>query len=429
MSATLGLLATMAVQAYVALSNQKWNSENARVIRDIQREYKKDAQNKQMRRDCEKFKRSRELQMQMEFESQQERIKSLNQDFLNSFKKMAHNATLKSHYPLKVSPYIIGRTVLPISNAQLSSIREELLCILTTSNNNAFNKDVLPYLDEMLCQAVALYWNGRSKNSVCYYQGIWNNNKDYCDEDIENVKAVINSPTLTLTPFFIKSVDGQHHMHLKVRLWGMECDRCELTDTGIVYPSLPTSYTTEDIQTLLINIYQLAICVVGQLVDVFYWTIGNQTPVFPHLVANGAITISQKLKDELTENYTELYKVLALGCAPDIKMLPTKDNETFRCNAMASMFNFPERSINFLKSCLELTKVSDTSSQIIEQAVQTLYYTRAEDKHMPISLIDVRRLDYDDMALVTTLIGLAYKSGNTQVAERLTTLISRKIRL
>ena len=203
MSVTIGLLITLGVQAGVALANQKWNSENAKAIRDIQRTYKKDAQNMMLRRDREKFEHARELQMQMEFESQQERIRSLNQDFLNSFKKMAHNATLVSHYPLKVSPYVISKTVLPISDAQLSNTRQEVLCILTTSNNSAFNKEVLPYLDETISQAVARYWNGNSLSNVCYYQGMWDNKKDYCEENIENVKAVINSPTLTLTPFFV----------------------------------------------------------------------------------------------------------------------------------------------------------------------------------------------------------------------------------
>jgi hypothetical protein len=43
--------------------------------------------------------------------------------------------------------------------------------------------------------------------------------------------------------------------------------------------------------------------------------------------------------------------------------------------------------------------------------------------------MNVRRLDYDDMALVTTLINIANKSGNTQVAKQLATLVSRKIAL
>lgn len=429
MSVAIGLLITLGVQAGVALANQKWNSENAKAIRDIQRTYKKDAQNMMLRRDREKFERACELQMQMEFESQQERIRSLNQDFLNSFKKMAHNATLISHYPLKVSPYVISKTVLPISDAQLSNTRQEVLCILTTSNNSAFNKEVLPYLDETISQAVARYWNGNSLSNVCYYQGMWDNKKDYCEEDIENVKAVINSPTLTLTPFFVLGDDGNHHLYLKVRLWGMECDCCELADTGIVYPSLPVSYNMDDIQMLLAGIFPLAICVVGQLVDVFYWTIRNQAPVLPHLIASGSISISQKLKAELSEAYAELYMTLSLGYGISNKLLPTQDSETLQHNALASLLNFPERSVDFLRSCLELTEKSDMSNRIIESAAQALYHARTEEGHLPISLMNVRRLDYDDMALVTTLINIANKSGNTQVAKQLATLVSRKIAL
>lgn len=425
MSVTIGLLVTVGV----ALVNQKWNSENAKAIKDIQHAYKKDIQNMTLRRDREKFERARELQMQMEIESQQERIRSLNQDFLNSFKIMAHDATLTSHYPLKVSPYVISKTVLPISDAKLNNTRQEVLCILTTSNNSVFNKEVLPYLDEMLSQAIARYWNGNSLNNICYYQGMWDRKKDYCEEDIDNVKAVINSPTLTLTPFFVMGIDGLHHLYLKVRLWGMECDCCELADTGIVYQSLPVSYNMVNIQMLLANIFPLAICIVGQFVDVFYWTIGNQIPVLPHLVASGAFSISQKLKAELAEAYAELYMTLSLGYGTNSKMLPVQDSETLQRNTMASLLNFPERSVGFLMSCLELTKKSDLSNRIIESTAQALYYTRTEEGRLAIPLIDVRRLDYDDMALVTTLIDIANKSGNTQVAKELATLISRKIAL
>lgn len=429
MSVAIGLLITLGVQAGVALANQKWNSENAKAIRDIQCTYKKDTQNMMLHRDREKFEHARELQMQMEFESQQERIRSLNQDFLNSFKKMAHNATLVSHYPLKVSPYVISKTVLPISDAQVNNTRQEVLCILTTSNNSTFNKEVLPYLDETISQAIARYWNGNSLSNVCYYQGMWDNMKDYCEEDIENIKAVINSPTLTLTPFFVMAVDGSHHLYLKVRLWGMECDCCELADTGIVYLSLPVSYNMDNIQKLLADIFPLAICVVGQLVDVFYWSIRNQTPVLPHLVASGAIPIPQQLKAELVESYAELYMTLSLGYGTSNKLLPTHDSETLQHNAIASLLNFPERSIDFLKSCLELMKKSDMSNRVIESAVQALYHARTEEGHLPIPQMNVRRLDYDDMAFVTTLIDIANKSGNTQVAKQLATLISRKIAL
>lgn len=222
-------------------------------------------------------------------------------------------------------------------------------------------------------------------------------------------------------------VDGNHQLYLKVRLWGMACDCCELADTGIVYSSLPVSYNNDDIQKILAEIYPLAICVVGQLVDVFYWTVGNQAPVLPHLVASGAIPVSQKLKAELTEAYAELYMTLSLGCGTSSKLLPTQDSETLQHNAIASLLNFPERSFDFLRSCLELTKKSGISNRIIESAAQALYHARTEEGRLPIPLIDVRRLDYDDMALLTTLIDIAHKSGNTQIAKQLATLISRKI--
>ena len=156
---TLGTAVTMLVQVGVSYFNQKWNRENAERIRQIQREAKQANQENSLRRDYERFLRSCQFQIEMENESRKERLAGLNQEFLNSFKKMAHNATLASHYPLKISPYIIQKSVIPSVAEHLEDTREEILCILTNSNEQTFNTDVLPYIDEMLCRSIAQHWN------------------------------------------------------------------------------------------------------------------------------------------------------------------------------------------------------------------------------------------------------------------------------
>lgn len=220
---TLGTAVTMLVQVGVSYFNQKWNRENAERIRQIQREAKQANQENSLRRDYERFLRSCQFQIEMENESRKERLAGLNQEFLNSFKKMAHNATLASHYPLKISPYIIQKSVIPSVAEQLEDTREEILCILTNSNEQTFNTDVLPYIDEMLCRSIAQHWNKGSMHNVCYYQGIWDSNKTFYDEDIENIKAVICSPTLTISPYFIKE-----QLYFKIHLWGGDVPTTQL---------------------------------------------------------------------------------------------------------------------------------------------------------------------------------------------------------
>lgn len=73
--------------------------------------------------------------------------------------------------------------------------------------------------------------------------------------------------------------------------------------------------------------------------------------------------------------------------------------------------------------------VSDISNTLIEQTMLGIYKANTGDVQKFLQEINVGLLNYDDMALVTTLIKIANKSGNTEIGKRLTSLISRKIRL
>lgn len=57
-----GTLVTIGVQIGVSYLNQKWNSENAEKIRQLQREAKKASQERAIRRDYERFVRSCQFQ-------------------------------------------------------------------------------------------------------------------------------------------------------------------------------------------------------------------------------------------------------------------------------------------------------------------------------------------------------------------------------
>ena len=129
----IGTIITMGVQIGVSLYNQHYNKKNLEKIKIMQQEAKSAAQKRSLERDYQKFQRSCEFQYQIEEESHSERLKDIEKEFLSSFEKMAHNANLSSHYPLNISPYIISRSVIPISGTQLNHSRQEVFCILTTS--------------------------------------------------------------------------------------------------------------------------------------------------------------------------------------------------------------------------------------------------------------------------------------------------------
>ena len=416
---TLGTAVTMLVQVGVSYFNQKWNRENAERIRQIQREAKQANQENSLRRDYERFLRSCQFQIEMENESRKERLAGLNQEFLNSFKKMAHNATLASHYPLKISPYIIQKSVIPSVAEHLEDTREEILCILTNSNEQTFNTDVLPYIDEMLCRSIAQHWNKGSMHNVCYYQGIWDSKKTFYDEDIDNIKAVICSPTLTISPYFIKE-----QLYFKIHLWGVGCSDNAIIDTGVNIKSLLLNEIGETLSLLKPTM----LCAIGLMVDFFYWTTNYQAPLLPLLISKGTIQISSEMKNEMIVSYDTLYKSLALGQIVEENSLITTDKRQVLENSTElNMFNFPNRCIGFLKSCVALMGSSDTANTLIEQTMLGLYKANIGEVHKSLQEINVGLLNYDDMNIVADMIDIANKSGNVRAAKELTKIVTHKI--
>lgn len=419
-----GMLVTIGVQIGVSYLNQKWNSENAEKIRQLQREAKKASQERAIRRDYERFVRSCQFQLKMESNSRRERIENMNQDFLDSFKKMAHNATLASHYPLRISPYIIEKSVLPCFGTEMEDVRQEVLCILTSSNDKTFNSIILPNLDEAICLAIAQFWNKGSLHNICYYQGIWDDRRPFCDEDIDNVKAVVCSPTLTITPYIEKQ-----RLLLKMHLWGVGQPHDITIDTGVSYEALAAPYSAQNIQALLSAICPMILCSIGQMIDVYYWGAYYQAPLLPRLLSKGAISLSDEMRNEIIASYDVLYRSLALGqIVADSGKITTDNKQALEQVTTMNMFNFPDRNIGFLKSCTNLMGISETSGKLIEHTMMALYEANTGQKCTSISNVDVRLLNYDDMKIVSELIDIANGSSNFTIAKRLTDLIVRKIR-
>ena len=150
MSVVVGTLVTMALQAGVSIYNQCYSRKNLEAINRRKQEFKASSQTDSLKRDYEKFKRSCELQLQIEEDGHVERLNKIDQELIGSFSKIAHTESLKSHYPLKISPYIISKSVIPICGTQIGHSRQEVFCILTNSNDSVFNQKILPTLDEML---------------------------------------------------------------------------------------------------------------------------------------------------------------------------------------------------------------------------------------------------------------------------------------
>ena len=420
-----GTLITMGVQIGVSLINQHYNKRNLEKIKKMQQDAKSTAQNRALERDYQKFQRSCEFQYEIEEESHKERLKTIEHELLNSFDKMAHDANLNSHYPLNISPYIIGRSVIPIIGTQLSNSRHEVFCILTNSNDKLFNNYVVPYIDKTLCNMIASYWNKNSMHTMCYYSNIWKETLLYCDEDIDNLKSTIATPTITVTPYFERNENGEYAIVIKLNMWGIGSEvSCQLPSV-VRFPSKPVKYTTEQIDDIVSKLIPSMICVTAQAIDVYYWEAYHLPPLFPILLSKRIISLSKEMRNEIIALYDVLYRSMALGQVSTD--LANENMQALKLTTAMNMFNFPNRNIGFLKSCINLMGTSETSDKLIEQTMMNMYDANTGQKCTSIQNIDVRLLNYDDMKNVSELIDIANGSGNFTIAKRLTDLIVRKI--
>ena len=392
----------------------------------MQQDAKSAAQKRSLERDYQKFQRSCEFQYQIEEESHSERLKDIENEFLSSFDKMAHNANLSSHYPLNISPYIISRSVIPINGTQLNHSRQEVFCILTNSNDTLFNKDVIPFIDNILCNLIASYWNKSSLHTMCYFSNTWNESISYCDEDIANIKSTIATPTIAVTPYFERDEDGKYTIVVKLNMWGIGSEvSCQLA-TGIRFSSIPVKYSTEQIDELIHKLIPPMICATAQAIDVYYWESYHLPPLLPSLIFNNTIILDGSTRGSFKEAYLVLYNTLVLGKESDaISNLPGKS--LVGDVALINQCNLPENNIKFLNDLSLLLDSSDEAEPIIRNSFVHLYESRTGEKFNSISTVRVELLQKYDVDLIRSMIAIAKKKGALPISKDLISIVRNKI--
>lgn len=413
------------LQIGVSLYNQSQNSELTARIKEEQRKAKLDEIKNNQRRDMERFQRLCQLQEEMEVTAHIHRIEKIQQDFLNTFGKMAHKENLDSHYHLNVSPYVIQRSIIPLTTNDLKNTRQELFCILTASNDEAFNKNVLQYLDEAICDVISKYWNESSNHTLCYYQNLWDSESNlFSNEDVENIKSLINTPTVSVSPWFQKNGD-KHHLILKISAWGVGSEdslSCEI-DTGATFDKLPNKYSIQEITEIIDRILPNAVCSIGQIADVYYWVTNYLPPQLPYLIGNGYIKISKELKEEYAKVYSQFYNHLVIGKPNEGESLDSTLAEVTEIN----QYTFPERSLACLKSIIALTAESSLSSDIIMGSMLSFYHAKTDENARSISDIDASLIKRQDMKYIQALINIAESTNNHMLSKDLSEILRRYI--
>lgn len=393
-------------QIAVSLITQAENRETAEAIKEEQRLAKKKEILDGQKRDMERFLRSCELQEQMELNAHKHKIKTIRQGFMNSFEKMIRKDNLEKHYRLNVSPYIIQRSVIPQTDADIDNVRHELFCILTGSNDTRFNSEVLPYIDERISNIISQLWNETSDHTVCYYQNIWDlNSNPFSEEDIENLHVLIPTPTATVTPLFSTS-ENLIKLTLLVNVWGTNIDntitKLEI-DPGISFEQLPKTYSPSEIESITDKVALYTICAVGQIADIFYWTNFYQTPLLPTLMGEGILEVPATLKKQYADIYSHIYRQVVLGSLPDESGDP-ESRQLAKDIVEINQYNHPERSIFFLKHMFDLPEVQAYSSGLILDSMLTFYRVKTDLEATAIEDVNAAMIKNEDVAFLSQLI-------------------------
>lgn len=423
----VGAFVTIAIQVGAAYLNYTTNKKTVAKIKSMQRENRKADLEHGYKRNYERFRASCDFQYQMEVAGHQQRMNDINDDFINAFELTAH-AYAMSNYPLMISPYFISKSVIAKCGTELDNFRQELLCILTNSNDVNFNALIYPEIDMRLNESISEYWNHKSLHTVCYYPEIWNTAHLYSDEKILNLQASIKTPTITITPYFEKDND-RTNIVIKVNFWNRTDENnngSRLTfsvPTGIEIAKSINQYTDDERNELVSELFNFIICILGVQADLHYWATSYQAPLLPSLISKDKIECGDLIKNECMNSYVDSYKQLVLGQVDS----NNSEMDTIRDLASITLYNFPERSVNFLKSLSLLTDDKSITSTLLSETLLSIFRSRTDIAVSSTSEIDTKFLAVDDTDIILELIKIAQNCRRYEIVSDFTDVIRKRI--
>lgn len=423
----VGAFVTIAIQVGAAYLNYTTNKKTVAKIKSMQRENRKADLEHGYRRNYDKFRASCALQYEMEVDGHQQRMNDINNDFINAFELTAH-AYAMSNYPLMISPYFISKSVIAKCGTELDNFRQELLCILTNSNDVNFNALIYPEIDMRLNESISEYWNYKSFHTVCYYPEIWNTAHLYSDEKILNLQANIKTPTITITPYFEKD-NEQTNIVVKVNFWNRADENNKdsrlsfSVPTGIEIAKPINQYTDDERDELVSELYNFIICILGVQADLHYWATSYQAPLLPSLISNDKIECGDLIKSCCINSYVDSYRKLVLGQVDS----NNSEMDTIRDLASITLYNFPERSVNFLKSLSLLTDDKYITSTLLSETLLSIFSSRTDIAVSSTSEIDTKYLAIDDTDIILELIRIAQSCRRYEIVSDFTDVIRKRI--
>lgn len=360
--ATTGMLVTIAFQVGSSVFSQIYGKRNNDEVKKLQRDAQIDAQKQDFEREMEKYHRSCKYQIELEADAHQERLKGIETEFEGAFKKMAHASAL-NRYPLNISPYLIKKNILNFDSVSPSEIRPDLFCILSCGDEPLFNRDIFPFLDNLLNSYLSCYWNTNTTHRICYYEGLWNRDVSYDTAHVANLQAMLPAPILMVSPRLQKRNDG-YKLTFDFNFWGCGPSKSinfEPDNLPSLRPQNGKKYSKEEIKDILEKVAPGLICMIGYYADNYYWANYYEQPLLPTLLASKGFIGDDKLLNDYREAYKDMLDVYVSGQCESVN--PEVQEAVMNDVAKINNYYFPERSVSLLEGISPLLSQNEIATK------------------------------------------------------------------
>jgi hypothetical protein len=334
----LGIATVILAQIGTAALNWWRGKQHSQHLQQLQRDYETTAQQEGITRAQEKAARLAAYQHTAEHDAHQNRLTAIHHSCFDAQTLDAYTAAL-TNWPLHAPPYVLAAASLPATSiserseqasfpptasvgaAQRSQLplatrpaatpvrvgpcvsvpvrvspcslapaaTIALQCLLSRSNDDAFNRALFRELENTLAHRLDHHWHPLSTHPVLFHSGAWKETAKGGTAIVENIRChLAKLPVLLITPHITDTTHATT-LHFKISLWGISQSVLieeKFLPTGLTYPYHQNQkhYTPADKSHILAELIPQLLAFIAFVADQYYWTFHKTAPILPHLL-------------------------------------------------------------------------------------------------------------------------------------------------
>lgn len=366
----ISMMIYSSLSACISYVNTSRNIKNQNSLATLNKQYQEGLERNRQDFQIEMHYKNVDLQKQIVKLNHECRIDEQQVNFQNLIKQIEWQFFLQN-WPLTVAPTVIR------DEAYISKIGDSkvvaLRIILAKSQDEYFNKFVLPSVEHNLQNFVNKNYPQMGSHPIVYYSSGWKTNSSSGGAAYSNLRYALNGlPTLIITPTVINE-----KIHIDVAIWGLG-SQTSYQDTLFTLPFKRVVIDNNKVD----NVYCEALAesirlhfnyITGWIADSYYLIEYNLMPLLPTIVSQDSCHEKyQELKSFFSSRYVELYETI-LG--HENNNLPI-DNSDIRKMKMCLL---PEMSLSYAKNFVPLSESEELSKFLTDSIESWLYLRTKED--------------------------------------------------